>query len=75
MAYFPVFSSLINPIAIPDTGALILIPASIRARVPAQTVAIDEDPFDSKISETMRIVYGFSSPGKTLLNERIARFP
>ncbi len=38
--------------AIPETGSFILIPVSISARVPAQTVAIDEDPFDSRMSET-----------------------
>ena len=61
--------------AIPETGAFSLIPASINARVPAQTVAIDEEPLDSRMSETTRIVYGFSSPGKTFLNERIAKLP
>ena len=39
-------------VAANETGALILTPASIRAKVPAQTVAIDDEPFDSKISET-----------------------
>ena len=33
---------LIRPIAIPETGFFIGTPASIRARVPAQTVAIEE---------------------------------
>ena len=28
------------------------------ANVPAQTVAIDEEPFDSKISDTTRTTYG-----------------
>ena len=42
--------------AIPETGLLILIPASINASVPAQTVAIEEEPLDSRISETTRIV-------------------
>ena len=42
----------------PATGALIGTPASISASVPPQTVAIDDEPFDSRISETMRIVYG-----------------
>ena len=40
--------------AIPETGFLICTPASIKANVPAQTVAIDEEPLDSKISETTR---------------------
>ena len=52
--------SLISPIAIPDTGFLILIPASIRAKVPAQTEAIEEEPLDSKTSETILTVYGQS---------------
>ena len=55
-AYLPVLGSEIKPMAIPETGALILTPASINANVPAQTVAIDDEPFDSKISETTRNV-------------------
>ena len=31
-------------------------PASIKANEPAQTVAIEEEPFDSKISDTTRNV-------------------
>ncbi len=42
----------------PATGRSIGTPASIRASEPPQTEAIDEEPFDSVISETMRIVYG-----------------
>src|SRR5581483_8920822 len=38
------------------TGDLIGTPASIRASVPPQTLAIEELPFDSKISLTTRIV-------------------
>ena len=38
-------------------------PASISARVEPQTEAIDEEPFDSIVSETSRIVYGNSSAG------------
>ena len=48
--------SLMSPIAIPATGALIGTPASISASVPPQTVAIDEDPFDSRMSDTSRSV-------------------
>ena len=44
--------SLIRPIAIPATGSFIGTPASIRDNEVPQTVAIDEDPFDSVISET-----------------------
>ncbi len=40
----------------PATGALIGTPASIIDNVPAQTVAIDELPFDSRMSLVMRIV-------------------
>ena len=43
--------SLIKPIAIPATGFFIGTPPSIRAREPAQTDAIEEEPFDSRISE------------------------
>src|ERR1700743_2477371 len=76
IAYLVPISLVINPIAMPDTGLVILIPASINANVPAQTVAIDDEPFDSKISETTRIVYGFaSSAGNTRFNERIAKLP
>jgi hypothetical protein len=42
--------------ATPATGASIGTPASKRARDPPQTVAIDEEPFDSRMSETTRIV-------------------
>src|SRR5690606_13720938 len=76
IAYLPVFSSVINPIAIPDTGAFNFTPASISANVPAQTVAIEDEPLDSRISETTRIVHGFSSSaGNTCFNDRIARVP
>ena len=40
----------------PATGVLIGTPASISDRMPPHTDAIDEQPFDSRISETMRIV-------------------
>ena len=45
----------------PETGALIGTPASISARVEPRTEPIDEEPFDSSVSETRRIVYGNSS--------------
>src|SRR5262245_66544916 len=47
--------------AIPPTGALIGTPASISESVEPQTEPIDDEPFDSSVSETMRIVYGNSS--------------
>ena len=48
--------SLINPIAIPATCPLVGAPACIKASEPPQTEAIDEEPFDSVISETNLIV-------------------
>ena len=42
----------------PATGAFSGTPASISASEVPQTVAIEEEPFDSVISETTRIVYG-----------------
>ena len=47
--------SFTRPIATPATDALIGMPASISARLAPQTEAIDEEPFDSRMSETMRI--------------------
>ena len=55
--FLPLFSE-IKPIAIPVTGFFIGTPASISASVPAQTVAIEEEPFDSNMSDTTRITYG-----------------
>jgi hypothetical protein len=47
---------MINPIATPAIGALIGTPASIKAKELPQTEAIDDEPFDSVISETILIV-------------------
>ena len=47
----------------PETGALIGTPASISASVEPQTEPIDDEPFDSSVSDTMRIVYGNSVAG------------
>ena len=44
----------------PPTGALIGTPASISASVEPQTDPIVDEPFDSSVSETRRIVYGNS---------------
>ena len=55
-ANLPVSSSSTRPIAAPATGALIGTPASISASAPPQTVAIEDEPFDSVMSETMRTV-------------------
>ena len=65
---------MIRPIAIPDTGFTIWIPASISANVPAHTVAIDDEPFDSMTFDTTRTVYG-QSAGITALSARYARLP
>ena len=48
--------SLMRPMAMPATGRLSGTPASISDSEEPQTVAIDEEPFDSVISETRRIV-------------------
>ena len=62
--------------AIPATGVLIGTPASIKDNEEPQTVAIDEEPLDSKISETILIVYGNSSlEGSTLDIDLSARAP
>ncbi len=45
----------------PETGALIGTPASMSESVDPQTEPIDDEPFDSSVSETIRIVYGKSS--------------
>ncbi|MNC99649.1 hypothetical protein D3C83_180070 [compost metagenome] len=55
------FPSFTRPIATPAQGAFIGTPASIRASDPPQTVAIEEEPFDSRISDTTRRVYGNDS--------------
>ena len=57
----------------PETGALIGTPASISASVEPHTEPIDEEPFDSSVSETMRIVYGKSSDGRDDRLERPLR--
>ena len=60
----------------PATGAFSGTPASIIASVPPQTDAIDDEPFDSRMSETMRTVYGkFSSPGIMPASARSASAP
>ena len=60
----------------PATGDLIGTPASIRPRVEPHTEAIEDEPFDSRISETSRIVYGNSSAvGMTGTRARSASAP
>ena len=53
--------SLMRPMAIPETGALIGTPASMSASVEPQTEPMEDEPLDSSTSDTMRIVYGKSS--------------
>src|SRR6266576_513794 len=48
--------SLINPIATPAHDAFTGTPASNSASEPPHTVAMDDEPLDSRMSETMRIV-------------------
>jgi hypothetical protein len=70
------FPSLMSPIATPAQGALRGTPASIMARAPPQTLAIEEDPFDSRISETIRKVYGKESKsGRSGCSARSAKAP
>ena len=47
--------SLIRPMAMPETGALIGTPASISASVEPQVEAMEDEPLDSRISETTRM--------------------
>ena len=47
--------SLIRPMAMPETGALMGTPASMSASVEPHVDAIEEEPFDSMISETTRM--------------------
>src|ERR1035438_1102236 len=68
--------SFTNPIATPATGAFSGTPASINDSDAPQTVAIDDDPFDSRMSETTRIAYGHdSSEGSTADTARSASAP
>src|SRR5256886_13517859 len=60
-----------RPIAMPPIISLIGTPASMSASVDPHVDAIDDEPFDSSVSLTTRIVYGNSSfVGRT---GRIAR--
>src|SRR4026208_877616 len=70
------FPSITRPIATPATGAFIGTPASIIDKVPPHTDAIDDEPFDSVISETTRRVDGKSaSSGSAGPNARRASAP
>ena len=69
-------SSLISPMAMPATGRFSGTPASISASDVPQTVAMEEEPFDSVISDTTRIVYGnFSFDGSSGWTARHASLP
>ena len=52
--------------AIPATGRLIGTPASISDSEEPHTEAIEDEPFDSRMSETTRIEYGKSSIDGTI---------
>ncbi len=53
--------SVTSPMAMPATDFLIGTPALSRLSVPPHTDAMDDEPFDSRISDTNRMVYGNSS--------------
>ncbi len=60
----------------PATGAFTGTPASISASELPQTDAMEEEPLDSVISDTTRMVYGNSSMvGITASTPRLARRP
>ena len=60
----------------PETGALIGTPASMSDIDEPQTDPIDDEPFDSSVSETRRSVYGKSSiDGITASSARCASAP
>ncbi len=60
----------------PATDLLMGTPALSRLSVLPQTVAMEEEPLDSRISDTIRMVYGKTSlPGSTARSERSARWP
>src|SRR5271168_1559511 len=74
IAYFS--PSTTNPIAIPAQGAFSGTPASISASDPPHTVAIDDDPFDSRMPDTTRTAYGNSdSGGSKFVKARSANAP
>ena len=60
----------------PETGRVIGTPASIIDKQPPHTVAIDDEPLDSVMSDNIRMVYGKSSVvGNTGRNARHANLP
>src|SRR5450755_2660084 len=70
--YFLLSSPTTSPIAIPAHGAFIGTPASINASEPPHTVAIDDEPFDSRMSDTNRIAYGKSASGGSKLSNALS---
>ena len=65
-----------SPIAMPAIISLIGTPASMSESVDPQVEAIDDEPFDSSVSLTTRIVYGNSSfVGRTGMSARSASAP
>ena len=70
-------SAAVNrPTEMPARVAVIGTPASIMAKQPPQTDAMEDEPFDSVMSETTRMVYGKSSgSGRMAKSERSARAP
>ena len=75
MANWP-FPLVTSPIDIPATGFLIGTPASIRARVAAQVLAIEVLPLEARASATTLTVYGnSSSSGSTASSALSANAP
>src|SRR5437899_1489694 len=69
-------SPVTRPIATPATADWSGTPACIMASEPPHTEAIDDEPFDSRMSLTMRIVYANSSCGGSIgASARRARLP
>src|SRR3954467_12184537 len=65
-----------RPIAMPATGRWIGTPAFISERLEPPTDATADEPFDSRMSDTTRIVYGKSSTvGTTGTSARSASAP
>ena len=62
--------------ATPATGALIGTPASMRDRQPPHTAAMEDEPLDSTVSDTTRMVKGkLSAEGSTGRRDFSARAP
>ena len=68
--------SFTKPIEMPATGLLIGTPAAIKPSVAPQTLAMELEPFDSRMSEMTRTVYGNESgSGNTGFTLRSAKAP